>query len=181
VKRIISIGLIILLLFNVLGFYGVFMGIRYSHQQSLIEKFNDEDYTSLETVTIKIPITIPYAAEQQDYQRVDGEFEHQGEFYRLIKQKLSNDTLYVVCAKDHENKRIHKALADYVKTFTDDASNNDHHQSKVLNSFSKDYISTTFQISSSLQGWSCNVVKQHHDRVFIDSYSAAIVHPPERS
>ena len=35
------------------------------------------------------------------YERVNGEFEHNGEFFKLVKQKLENDTLNIVCIKDH--------------------------------------------------------------------------------
>jgi hypothetical protein len=45
-----------------------------------------------ETILLKIPVAVPYQIDSEGYERVDGEFEHQGEFYRLVKQKYQNDT-----------------------------------------------------------------------------------------
>ena len=96
-------------------------------------------------------MTLPYHLDSE-YERVDGEIEHDGEFYRLVKQKLEKDTLYIVCIKDHDSKRIKQALADYVKTFTDkpvDAK----HQGKFSASFIKDFLPTSIEITPASAGW----------------------------
>jgi hypothetical protein len=71
-----------------------------------------------ETVTLKVPVAIPYL-QNTDFERVNGEFEHNGEFFRLVKQRFASDTLYIVCIKDTRSKHIKQALAEYVKTFSD--------------------------------------------------------------
>ena len=48
-----------------------------------------------------------------------GEFEHAGEFYKGIKQKLENDTLYIVCVKDNTKKDLSKTMNDYAKVIND--------------------------------------------------------------
>jgi hypothetical protein len=111
---------------------------------------------------------------------VDGEFEYNGEFYRLVKQRLSRDTLYVVCFKDQKTKEIHQALIDYVKTFTDkpvDAKSS----GKMLTSVIKDYVGSNFAVITSTHGWVDQVQKQSHRRYFISSFCSSIVHPPERA
>jgi len=118
-RKLLSIVLSLLLLMNVLGYYGVFMGLHYKNSQDLMQRFDANDYGEQETVTLKVPLALPYAADETQFERVDGELEHQGEFYRLVKQRLYQDTLYMVCYKDSQSKRIKQALADYVKTFTD--------------------------------------------------------------
>src|SRR5688572_3596354 len=80
----------------------------------------DKDlYSGSEAITIEIPVTIPYGVESSEYHRVDGEFEYQGEMYRIVKQRYSNNSLFVVCVKDVKGNRIGQALKDYVKTFSD--------------------------------------------------------------
>ncbi len=119
-----GVALIMLFVFllNVLGYYGIFVGLRLRNVQELVQKLDNNSYKESETVTFKMPITVPYYNEARDFERVDGEFEHNGEVYRLVKQKLSQDTLYIVCVKDQESKKINQVLADYVKTFTDKPS-----------------------------------------------------------
>lgn len=150
-KKAISIGLVVLLLLNVLGYYGLFIGLKYKNTLRVTSLLDAEDYEESETVTIKIPLSIPYYGDT-DFERVDGEIEHQGQFYRLVKQKLQKDTLYVVCIRDTRAKRIHEALADYVSTFADQTS--DHSNAKVIQSFIKDYCASTFALLEDASGWS---------------------------
>jgi len=179
-KKIVSILLVALLLFNALGYYGLFMGLTYQNKQSLIQRFDGNTYNEAEAVTIKIPIAIPYAVDSKDYERVDGEFEHQGEFYHMVKQRLSQDTLYIVCVKDNTSKRIHQALEEYVKTFTDKPVDSPT-TANIMTTFMKEYVSATFAINHVASGWSQSVLQPARTVVFIDSFSASIIHPPERA
>lgn len=148
-KKICSIFLVCLLLLNVLGYYGVFLGLKYRNTVDLTQRLDAEDYATSETVTIKVPLAIPYYMDTE-FERIDGEIEHQGEFYRLVKQKLENDTLHIICIRDVKGKRLKQALADYVKTFS-------HHSSdeplKTVPGFIKDYIPANFTVTSSAMGW----------------------------
>ena len=147
-KRIISIFLVFLLFLNILGFYGLLQGLRYKTTLELVQRLDNDRYSTEETILLKIPVAVPYQIDSEDYERVDGEFEHQGEFYRLVKQKYQNDTLFMVCIKDHTSKRIEQALTDYVKTFTDkpiDAK----HSGKVATNLVKDYLPSCVSINTS--------------------------------
>ena len=138
-KRIISIFLVFLLLFNTLGFYGLLQGLRYKSTLDLVTTPGQPSIFGRRNDPAKNPRSCPLPNRFEDYERVDGEFEHQGEFYRLVKQKYQNDTLFMVCIKDHASKRIEQAVTDYVKTFTDkpiDAK----HSGKVSTNFIKDFL-----------------------------------------
>ncbi len=180
-RKLTSIALIALLLFNVLGYYGFFLGLEYQNRQALIHSFNTDNYEQLEQITIKVPLSVPYATDTQDYQRVDGEFEHQGEFYQMVKQRLSQDTLYIVCVKDSQSKRINQALTDYVKTLTDKSENGKSRHTLILPAFIKEYIVSTHTIKAGSAGWSLELNNTNSPVVLIDSYNASIVHPPERA
>jgi hypothetical protein len=162
-----------------MGYYGVFLGLQYKNDKDMIQKLDAENYSDAETVTIKIPISIPYAMDSKDFERVDGKFEHNGEFYRLVKQKLFRDTLYVVCVKDLQNKRIDDAMTSFVKTFTDKPADQ-HSNSKIVISFIKDYIPQAFTVQHLSLGWETDVVKESSCNVLKSSFSPSIVHPPER-
>lgn len=178
-RQISAIFLTIVLLINVLGFYGIFEGLNYRNKKMIIQRLDDQRYDEDQAITLKVPITIPYATNSKGYERVDGDFEYQGEFYHLVKQRLENDTLYVVCIKDAKSKKIHQALNDYVKTFTDkpiDAQSS----GKILNTFLKDFLITSFEIKHLSNGWAFNAAQNPVVAVFIDSFAVSIVHPPER-
>jgi hypothetical protein len=179
VKKLLSLLLIVLILFNVLGYYGFFLGLQYQNSQEMMAKFDAEEYSTSEAITIKVPITIPYASDSREYERVNGQFEHQGEFYRLVKQRLLHDTLFIVCVKDQQSKNIDQALASYVKTFTDKPVDN-HSNAKTFSLLSKDYLSHTMSISQSSSGWSFDVVKKTSLLIFIPTFYPSIDPPPDR-
>ncbi len=178
VKRTITLILLVIFLLNVVGYYGVFVGLRFSSEVALRQQFDNENYDQQE-VTIKVPITIPYATDSRDYERVDGEFEHEGQVYRLVKQKLQSDTLYIVCVKDQQTQTINQALADYVKTFTDKPFSAKQ-STKTITPFAKDFISCTTALERVTYGWDFSTTPAIS---LIDLYSFQynqhIVQPPE--
>lgn len=146
----------------------------------MTERLDLEDYDNEETITLKIPISIPYLTEDKEFVRVDGVFEHQGEVYRLVKQKISPDTVTVICVKDHTASRIHEAMLSYVKTFTDKPIGQSP-TSKILVSLIKEYLPQTFFIGNIAGGWQTDLAKADFINCLIPSFTASIIHPPERS
>lgn len=163
-----------------MGYYVVFMGMQYKNDITMTERLDHEQYEESQTITIKIPIAVPYMTDNEEFVRVDGKFEHRGEFYRLVKQKYSKDTLTVICVKDHEDKRIQEALTGYVKTFTDKSSDQQS-QGKPGVTFIKDYITPNFELKTLTNGWFSNIVNNHFSKNLIPSFFASIVHPPDRA
>ena len=141
-KRFFSILLLSVFLFNVVGYYPVFWGLKYRARMEMNQRLDDENYNAEETVTIKIPLTVPYNTFGQDYERMTGSFEHHGEFFNLIKQKLEKDTLYIVCIKDRKEKQLHAAMTDFIKLSTDIPTSSQQ-TLKLLSGLIKDYIPAT--------------------------------------
>lgn len=118
--------------------------------QKLLNRLEANQYSDQETIVLTIPLTLPYPTYQNGFERVDGEFEYQGEHYKLVKQKLENDTLFIVCIKDFESKKIFTALADFSKL----ANNLPAGSKQALNYLSKlfkDFTTTDVFESSSQQ------------------------------
>ncbi len=154
-----------LFLLNVLGYYGLFMGLELANQREMQSLFDDHNFVPEQEITIKVPITIPYATDSREFTRVDGEFEHEGEVYRMVKQRYISDTLYIVCVKDNTSKEIKQALADYVKSFTDKPSS-EKGNTKNVQSFIKDYISCSTVLQSIENGWHNVLNYPGHTSVF---------------
>lgn len=171
--------LIVLVLLNVMGYYGVFLGLDYHHDRQMSERFDTDTYNISEAISFRIPINIPYATESADFQRVDGEFEYMGDTYRMVKQRIQNGTLYIVCVKDVEGQQIAQALRDYVQTFSDKPADTKS-QSKTQITMIKDYIPSSYSIGNLSEGWMSVVCNQTLTQVLTDYFLASIVHPPER-
>lgn len=161
-----------------MGYYGVFLGLHYKNDLAMSKAMDSDIYDRSNTLTIKLPVSIPYMSDQSDFNRVTGRIEHNGELFRLVKQKYAKDTLTLVCIRDTEHKKIDLALTDYVKTFADNPSNSNP-TSKITVSFIKEYLPISFEINSATAGWTLQLAYQSHNRSLTSTFSASIVHPPE--
>lgn len=163
-----------------MGYYGFFLGMQYRNDLTMSRVLDAGAYNDATAFTIKIPLSVPYVAGNDGFERVDGKFEHKGEHYRLVKQKYANDTLTVVCVKDFENKRISQELSNYVKNFSDQGAEHSE-QSKINITFIKDYLPQFCAMRTLTAGWEIDLV--HHDfaRNLIAAFEVSVVHPPERA
>lgn len=159
-----------------MGYYGFFLGLKYTNTLQVRRHLDNETYSQAEEITLKVPLTIPYYG-NTEFERVDGEIAYNGEFYRLVKQRIVNDTLYVVCIPDINNKRIHHALTEYVKTFSDQSG--DHSQQKTIPSFINDYIPASFELNISSAGWSLGINYFTVEDPTFKAYIVSISPPPE--
>lgn len=177
-KRGLTIVLLVLFLLNVLGYYGIFMGIQFVNEKEMRALFDDDNFLPEEEITIKVPITIPYATDSREFTRVDGEFEHEGEVYRMVKQRYISDTLHIVCIKDYKSKEIKQALHDYVKSFTDKPSS-EKSSTKTVQNFIKDYISCSTILQSEVNGWNKELTHRTHASVY-ESLAIQLNSPPPK-
>jgi len=177
-KKLSGIALIVLLLMNSMGYFALFYGVQVRSDKKITSQLNEESYDQAHTIVIKVPLSIPYLMDQTEFQRVDGEFQHEGKQYRMVKQKYAMDTLTIVCLRDTNAERIQTALTDYVKTFADNPQGSQSN-SKVY-SFIKDYVPNTFSIVNKLKGWRIDVKANTFYSFSVSTYSSSITHPPER-
>jgi hypothetical protein len=178
-KRAITFSVLILFLLNAVGLYGVLIGLQFRFASEANKEIDEDRYSSSEAITLQVPLSIPYGPDELDYHRVTGEFEHEGDVYRLVKQKLHRDTLYIVCIKDSRSKKINQALADYVKTFTDRPINAKQQNAKVIYSIIKDFLNTGIEIENDAVGWRECLPYHNLAHHYFSSYSARIKYPPK--
>lgn len=178
-KKLFSSVFVALILLNVMGYYGLFLGLQYKNARDMISQFDAGTYNIDEAELIKIPFPSPDGYSSEEFERVDGDFEHNGKVYRLIKQRLYRDTFHIVYMKDNVGTALNNALADYVKTFSEESS--DPGQATMLPLFIKEYFVRHFSLQHLSPGYEQAVRKESHQRVLIDAFETAIVHPPERA
>lgn len=145
-KRVLAIFLVLLHLLNVVGFYGVFSQLEVINNKRVKSRLDEDVYAGSDAITLRIPLSLPYSTSQQNYERVDGKFNHQGEVYRLVKQKLYNDTLYIVCVKDRKGTVIKEAIEELALSLTDKPADA-RSSSKTSGLFVKDFeTSATLEV-----------------------------------
>lgn len=176
-KKLLSISLITLILLNTIGYYAVFVGLQFQYDQAIVQRLDENQYDESNTVTLKIPVAIPYMQGQEEFERMDGTFSYAGDYYRIVKQKYADDTLTIICYKDREAKVIQNALTDYVKTFTDNPQPGNN--AKIAVAFIKDFIGTQFEITNTSKGWQLQRIDTPCTITLQDSFSITINHPPE--
>ncbi len=155
-KRSVSILLLFIFLFNVGGYYVVFWGLHSHASRELTERLDADKYSAEETIQIKIPVTMPYPLQQTGYERVNGKFEHQGQFYRLVKQKLENDTIYIICIRDIEEKGLRTSMKNYLEKTTD-LPMSSKNALQAMGKLLKEVRITYFNLKSQTSGWSQNL------------------------
>jgi hypothetical protein len=137
---------------------------------------DEERYAQADIITIKIPFNLPYQSENNSFERTDGSFQYDGEFYKMVKQKVEHDTLYVLCIKDKREQKLFNFMADIVKMSSDLPISS---ALKHLNSFTKDYINSLPVIIFSQQGWLASFDYTPHDFPLRTEFYPVPSPPPE--
>ena len=175
-RKFLAVFFLSIILLNTAGYYLFFEGLRY--HSSITWSF-DEDDSNGQEVIVKIPMNVPYFSQERDWEKAEGQFEYQGEIYRMVRQKLTLDAIYIGCVEDKEGNLIQQQLADFAKTFTD--KEGDSKQSvKSFQGFIKEYLSNTVAVKPSVPGWSSMLTYAIPRQSLVPSFFASIVHPPER-
>jgi hypothetical protein len=165
------------MLMTSMGFYGIFLGLKLRNDAATVLLLDRNDLDKFETVMFKIPISLPYTQDDTGFERIDGKYEYNGEFFRLVKQRYANDTLTIVCVKDQNEKVIESAIRTYVKTFASQHSENQ--GAKLQISMIKDYLAQSFSLMTGAGGW---VAKLHFYSQTVHESCAhlkRVIQPPE--
>jgi hypothetical protein len=132
-------------LFQVGGYYLVFWAMEHKNNSELLQRLDAEDYSSDEAIVVTVPLHLPYPVSSGEYQRVNGDFQRNGESYQLVKQKWENDTLFIVLIKDKENTKLSAAFSDFTK-FSHNLPVSNKKALNFLTKLYKDFKSTEFRM-----------------------------------
>lgn len=124
------------------GYYAFY----FSYEHHLEKEWESQIYgqTSSEQVEMlmEIPLSMPYMANQEDFQPTNTPFEKDGRIYRAIKQRYQNDTLQVVYVPDTARKALITTVKSWISSLADDTLPQDQKGQTQLKLFVKDYIET---------------------------------------
>lgn len=175
-RKSLAIFFLSVILLNIAGYYLVYEGWKWHN--SITWSF-DESVSGSHEMIVEIPLSVPYATQEKDWESAEGQFEYKGDVYRIVKQKVTLDAVFIACVKDNESNRINDQLIDFAKSFSDKTSDGKE-SVKSLPGFIKEYVSQVVAVKSSTSGWSQAVEYILPALSLVPTFFSSIVHPPER-
>lgn len=96
------------------------------------------DQEILNQKTLKIPISLHYVNDDQEFKEINSLFEKDGEYFRIIKQKYAKDTLTVVYVSDNQKNNLETTIKKWAASMAQEGQTN---SGKIdFNNFVKDYM-----------------------------------------
>jgi cbb3-type cytochrome oxidase subunit 3 len=177
-KKVFSILLLAIFLFNLGGYYILFWALKAQANREFSALLNEGHYDESKTFEVKIPLSLPYPLQSNGFERQSGQFEYRGEHYQVVKQKYENDILTIVCLKDTKANRLAKVKDAFSETSStqpvkDGALNI---PIKVL----QEFVTSFSEQLSGIAGWSQSIEHtpyfDNHNGFFLTKHS-----PPPRA
>jgi hypothetical protein len=140
-RRILSILLLGLLLYNMVGYSIVYLTEQRYEVGAAGKRFVETAASG--EIVLKIPVAVPYQTDWDAPEPAEGQIEHEGKFYQMKSRQLLSDTLYVLCEYDQGARERFSDLVskinDQVTGQASDTQKGSH--ATVLKHFLKEYMS----------------------------------------
>jgi len=118
-KKLSAILLLAVMAFNLVG-YRVMFGFMWHHANAqMVKKLDTSTYDRSSLTEVKVPLHLPYAINDKDFERYDGSIELNGVIYNYVERKLQNDTLILHCIPNNAANNIKVAGNEFNKSIND--------------------------------------------------------------
>jgi hypothetical protein len=119
-KRIASILLLIILLFNFIGYRFVSSYLEEKANAQLEAKLDKNDYDDSQLISLKIPVThLSYYNNSNQFERIDGQIEIKGVQYKYVKRRIYNDSVELLCIPNQTAMSLQSAKDEFFKLVND--------------------------------------------------------------
>lgn len=179
-RKLLAIFLLLLFAFNLGGYHLLIWALQYQARQHLMQQADADAYTSADEVLFRVPITLPYTAAQEEFTRVNGAFEHDGEFYQLIKQKIVGGELLLVCIKNHQQKKLTHVF-DHLTKISQSVPGDSNQAWQLLAKLFKDYQFFETPLLTSGSAWSQKIGHTDFIPSFLQPFREVKGPPPRLS
>ena len=144
-KKLASILLLLIFLFNTIGYKAFFFYLEQEADKRIEAKIETLSELDAELIAVKIPINLPYQTDWREFESVDGEMTFKGKTYKYVKRKVLRDTLILLCIDHTEKSQLQKSSADYFKKVNDLTSETN--KKPVLKQAKTDYYQQSNNLS----------------------------------
>lgn len=118
-KKIAAILLLGTLVFNWFGYQLLTDYLQYRADKKLEARLDDDDYDEAHLIELKVPVSLPYQTNWDDFERYNGEIEIDGVHYKYVKRKVYNDSLILLCLPNESKMQIENARENFFKLVND--------------------------------------------------------------
>ncbi|MFD2034900.1 hypothetical protein ACFSKL_08870 [Belliella marina] len=136
-RKIIAILLLSVFALYHFGYYGFYYTFSFQLESYWTDKVFETD--EAEEEMMEIPISVPYMADQSEFQVTNTTFEKDGKNYRAVKQRYSNDTLQVVYVPDTAKNKLDSVVKKWIASLVSDEVPCENSNSLLSKIFIKDY------------------------------------------
>lgn len=123
-RKYVSILLLLVLLFNIVGYRALFYYAEQKADFALETQLDDNLYNEQDLISINIPLDNPYLADEKGFERVNGELTFQGTTYKYVKRRVTKGNLVLYCIPNTQKMVLKKAGYDYGNSVNDLAGTN---------------------------------------------------------
>lgn len=123
-KKVVTILLLGLLLFNFIGYKLLFYALEKSADNKITAAIDKNNYNDADLITLTVPLSMPYIQDSKDFERKDGEITLNGKVYHYVKQKISQGNLVLLCLPDEQKTQLQNAKSNYCKLTNEFQDNN---------------------------------------------------------
>jgi hypothetical protein len=144
-KKTLSILLIFVLIYNLIGYYTVFKVLQYQVRDEVKQRIKhavpDDELVLISISTVDDKSLV--------WTKPQKEFRYNGEMYDVVKLKIKEDSIVYYCIHDFKESKLFSELGDYVKRYVADNPNQRRKAEILLERLIKDYFIQVFTINIS--------------------------------
>ncbi len=145
-KKAISILILGLMLYNILGYYFVYLGMIIQAKAEMKEKIDDSDYEK-ELITMVFDVSNGVILDKGIDFKNEDEFEYKGEMYDVVSSETKGGFVYFYCINDKNEESVRASLEKHVAYhFSTDAASQ-----KRVNTFNKNIVKKGITNNSEIQ------------------------------
>ncbi len=122
-----------------LGYYGIFIYREFALKASINYTLDYSKISDDKLFLVKISNPLYHQIDRPEL-RTEGEIEHEGKFYTVVKQKLADDTLYVYFINNIEKEKLYNELSIHNDVHVTDKATKSKKTENLLQGFIKEYL-----------------------------------------
>ncbi|MBC8112271.1 MAG: hypothetical protein H7Y04_14545, partial [Verrucomicrobia bacterium] len=140
-KKITAILLLTILLYNMVGYQFYIAWQQFKLKKELTRQIDKNLIADDNLLVFKVAISFYHQPDRKHFERVEGEFEAEGQFYEMVKQKLENDTMYIYCLKNEQKAQLMADLSKHTTShFIDVKGKSSDEKGAYVKSLLKEYL-----------------------------------------
>ncbi len=140
-KKCVSILVLALMLYNIMGYYLAYLAMVQQTKEEMRETLADNDETQ-DLIVVKLPY-VNGKIEQKDFELIDeDEFRLDGKMYDIARTEIRDNSIYFYCLNDKKEDAINFALAKQIQNDTNDNSSAEKRSNSIAKNLAKLYLPT---------------------------------------